>query len=79
MPQILLQIDEPMAKEIEKVAPARTRQRSRFILLAIQKALMDLQEIKTREAYARHPDVPTGFDARTWDEWKPKKSRRKRK
>ncbi len=79
MPQILLQIDEPMAKQIEKVAPAKTRQRSRFIRLAIQKALMDLDEAKTRQAYARHPDVPTGFDARTWDEWKPKKSRRKRK
>jgi hypothetical protein len=78
MQQILVQIDESMARELEKVAPAKTRQRSRFIRLAIQKALMDLKEVKTREAYARHPEPPTWFDARTWDEWKPGQRRRKR-
>ncbi len=79
MPQILLQIDESMAEQLETVAPAKTRQRSRFIRLAIQKALMDLQEIKTRAAYARQPDAPAVFDARTWDEWKPRRARRKRR
>ena len=79
MRQILLQIDEPMARQLEKVAPPKSRQRSRFIRLAIQRALMDLQEIKTREAYARHPDAPAGFDARTWGEWKPRRPGRKKR
>lgn len=73
MTQILLEIDEPMAKQLERVAPAKTRQRSRFIRLAIQKALMDLEEVDTRDAYARQPDGPAAFDARTWGKWKPKR------
>jgi hypothetical protein len=73
MPNLLLQIDAAMAKQLEKVAPAKSRKRSRFIRLAIQKALMDLQEVDTREAYARKPDPPAAFDPLTWGEWKSKR------
>lgn len=55
MPSMLLHIDEPMAKALKRVAPPR--QRSRFIRLAIQKALMALQEIETRKAYEKSPDT----------------------
>lgn len=55
MPNILLHIDEPMARALKRVAPPR--QRSRFVRLAIQKALMDLQELDTRKAYERWPDT----------------------
>jgi len=79
MAQILLQIDAPMARQLEKVAPASSRQRSRFIRLAIQKALMDLQELDTRDAYARHPDAPAAFDARAWGEWKARPPKRKKR
>jgi hypothetical protein len=79
MHQILVQIDEATARRLEKVAPAKTRQRSRFIRLAIQKALMDLEELDTREAYARKPDAPPAFDPRTWGEWKPRRPGRKKR
>jgi hypothetical protein len=55
MPNILLSIDEPMARALKRVAPPR--QRSRFVRLAIQKALMELQELETRKAYERWPDT----------------------
>jgi hypothetical protein len=79
MPQILLQIDEPMARALEKAAPAKTRERSAFIRLAIQKALMDLEEPGTRAAYERAPEDPAALDARTWGEWAPAPARRKRR
>ena len=53
MPNILLHIDDSMARDLKRAAP--TRQRSHFIRLAIQKALMSLQEIETRKAYERWP------------------------
>lgn len=77
MTQILLQIDEPLASLLEKAAPAKTRQRSRFIRLAIQRALMDLQDAQTREAYGKQPDVALGFDAGNWSAWKPGRPRNK--
>jgi predicted transcriptional regulator len=73
MRRLSLQIDDAMARQLERVAPARGRRRSRFIRLAIQKALMDLEEVRTREEYARHPDAPATFDAKTWGEWRPKR------
>jgi hypothetical protein len=80
MVQILVQLDEATARELEKVAPAASRQRSRFIRMAIQSALMQLQESKTREAYRRLPDdEPAHFDPSVWSEWRPRKSGRGRK
>ena len=43
--------DELLA-ELDKFAPGSARKRSRFIRLAIEKALMDLQDVDIRE---RHP------------------------
>ncbi len=79
MPNLLLQIDAQMARQLERVVPAKKRGRSRFIRLAIQKALMDYQEIETRKAYARQPDAPANVDARTWDEWKPAPTHRRKR
>lgn len=65
-----------MLRELERVAPGSSRKRSRFIRLALQKALMDLQDLATRKAYARMPDDgPDWFDERVWDEWKPRGSK----
>ena len=56
MVQVLVQLDEETMRQLEKVAPGSSRKRSRFIRLAIQRALMDLEEKATREAYRRWPD-----------------------
>lgn len=78
MAQILVQISESMLADLERVAPGTTRKRSRFIQLAIQRALMELQDRKTREAYEAQPDAAAAFpDDVPWDEWKPKKAKKK--
>ena len=69
MPDMLLHLDEPMARALKRVAPRR--QRSRFVRLAIQKALMDLQELDTRKAYERAPDTLP-------DKWSSPTKRRRR-
>jgi hypothetical protein len=79
MPHILIELDPAMARALEKVAPARNRQRSRFVRLAIQKALMDAQEAQTAAAYARKPAPASAFDELdlgAWGEWKPGRARR---
>jgi hypothetical protein len=55
MPDMLLHLDAPMARALKRAAPKR--QRSRFVRLAIQKALMELEELNTRKAYEREPDT----------------------
>lgn len=70
MPNILLQIDASMARRLERVAPAKTRERSRFIRLAIEQALMARLDLETRKSYAAKPDAPALVDARAWGEWK---------
>ncbi len=72
MPNILVFIDDAMARALEKVAPARSRERSRFIRLAIRKALMQLEDIETMKAYERIPqDAPDAFTRGEWDKYMP--------
>jgi hypothetical protein len=78
MAQMLVQIPDKMLEELEKVAPGSSRKRSRFIRLAVQRALMEVQDVHTREAYRRMPDDELDwFDPRVWDEWRPRRSRRR--
>jgi hypothetical protein len=80
MAQILLQIPDRMLRDLDRVAPGRSRKRSRFVRLALQKALMDLEDAKTSRAYRRLPDdEPDWFDPRVWDEWRPEPPRRRTK
>ncbi|HVE86472.1 MAG TPA: hypothetical protein VND93_26630 [Myxococcales bacterium] len=66
--QVLVQLDEETMRLLEKVAPGSSRKRSRFIRLAIQRALMDLQEKAIREAYLRWPDdEPAYFNPKAWE------------
>jgi len=53
MKQLLIEIDEEMFAKLEQIAPARSRRRSAFIRTAIQKAIGDVQERATAEAYRR--------------------------
>jgi Arc/MetJ-type ribon-helix-helix transcriptional regulator len=56
MKQILIEIDKDMATQLERVAPTRSRRRSEFIRAAIRRALWELEERGTAQAYARQPD-----------------------
>jgi hypothetical protein len=66
MKQILVQISDGMAAELEKIAPGRGRKRSAFVREAIARAIMDAMEARTREAYERWPQEPVGFDPDAW-------------
>jgi predicted transcriptional regulator len=68
MVRVLVRLAEETMRQMEKVAPGSSRKRSRFIRLAIQRALVDLEETSTREAYLRWPDdEPAYFNPRTWE------------
>lgn len=69
MKQLLIELDEETAASLEKVAPGRSRRRSEFIRMAIRKALWELEERLTAEAYARKPDSSSDayLDPRVWE------------
>jgi len=69
MKQVLLELDDRTAARLEEVAPARSRRRSEFLRMAIQKALWEVEERTTAEAYARQPDSadPAYFEASVWE------------
>lgn len=67
MKQVLVQLDDYTARLLEKVAPGRGRKRSRFIREAVIRALMDVVEEKTKQAYERQKSQEGGwFDPRVW-------------
>lgn len=69
MKQLLIEVDDEMAEQLERVAPARSRRRSEFIRNAIGKALADVEERRTAEAYRRQPDFDGDayVDPRVWE------------
>jgi len=72
MPSILIQLDEPLLKSLNQVAPAAKRQRAEFIRQAVKDAIRKREYEAIREAYLRQPDSPD--DADDWsnaEEWKP--------
>lgn len=78
MKQILLAIDDETARQLDAVAPARSRRRSEFVRMAIRKTLWELQERQTAEAYARMPDGEEAyFDPTVWERT-PRPARRTR-
>jgi len=79
MAKILLELDDRTAERLEEVAPSRSRQRSEFIRMAIRRALWDLEEEATAEAYQHQPDVEEPyFDAEVWERSnKPKRRKSK--
>jgi hypothetical protein len=80
--QILIELDEETAAKLEVAAPARSRRRSAFIREAIWRALWELEEKRTREAYLRAPDAPEpAWPEPPWEAWstkEPKPRARKR-
>jgi predicted transcriptional regulator len=68
MKQLLVELDDDVAARLEKVAPSRGRRRSEFIRAAIRRALWELEERATADAYRRQPDIPHSYlDARAWE------------
>lgn len=69
MKQLLVEIEDDLAERLEEVAPARSRRRSEFIRRAIRKAIWELEEQETAEAYARTPDSREDayVDAAVWE------------
>jgi predicted transcriptional regulator len=70
MKQILLELPDEIAEELERVAPARRRARSAFLRDAVRKALDEVAEAKMAAAYRAQPDdlEPRYFHP---DEWEP--------
>jgi hypothetical protein len=66
--QLIVELDEPLAQELERVAPARSRRRSSFVRAALRRALDELIEARMAEAYKAQPDFePPHFDPRLWE------------
>jgi hypothetical protein len=65
--QLIVELDVPLARELERVAPSRSRRRSSFVRAAIRRALDELVEARMADAYKAQPDVePAHFDPRLW-------------
>src|SRR3954467_8545197 len=53
MRQIILSLDDVLAEQLDRVAPARSRQRSEFIRQAIKRAIYELSEHSMIDAFTR--------------------------
>ncbi len=80
MVKVLVELDDEMAARLERVAPSRVRRRSDFIRNALRRALWELEEQATAEAYRRHPDNggDGAIDPAVWEQ-APSKRRRIRR
>jgi hypothetical protein len=70
MKQILVELDDRCARDLERVAPAKKRMRAEFIRLAIRRAVDVALDRRTADAYLRAP-FPEGTgadDLAGWDE-----------
>ena len=56
MKTLIVEFDDEIVAKLEQVAPGRARQRSEFIRNAVRKALWEIEEQATAEAYRRQPD-----------------------
>jgi hypothetical protein len=80
MKQLIVEVDEALARELERVAPARSRRRSSFVRAALRRALDELAETRMADAYRAQPDSePAHFDPRVWDFPAPAASRRRKR
>ena len=71
MKSLLVQLDEPTYRALNRIAPAAKRQRAEFVRSAIRKAIRQTGEERTRLAYLKHPDSEAEAD--DWsnaEEWK---------
>jgi len=62
MPSVLIHLDDATAKALERIAPARKRQRADFIRAAVKAAIRNHEYARMREAYRRQPDSAAEAD-----------------
>jgi hypothetical protein len=78
--QLIVELDEALARELERVAPPRSRRRSSFVRTALRRALDELAEARMAAAYKARPDLePAHFDPRLWEEPARRRPGRKRR
>ena len=70
MKQILLEIDDACARDLERVAPAGKRVRAEFIRLALRRAIDLALDRATELAYREQP-LPGGLTAADLIDWDP--------
>ena len=78
--QIIVELDEGMAQELERIAPSRARKRSEFVRRALRQALDAEVERRMADAYLRQPDdaEPELVDPEAWEPQRPAIRRRRR-
>ena len=71
--QIIVELDEGTAQELERIAPSRARKRSEFVRRALRQALDAEVERRMADAYRRQPDnaKPEVIDPEAWESRKP--------
>jgi len=72
MKSLIVQLDEPTLRALNRVAPAAKRMRAEFVRTAIRTAIRATEEERTRRAYLAQPDSEAEAD--DWssaEEWKP--------
>ncbi|HTY42043.1 MAG TPA: hypothetical protein VMH79_09240 [Thermoanaerobaculia bacterium] len=78
--QLIVELDDATAQELEAVAPSRARKRSEFVRQALRRALDEVLEKRIAEAYARHPDdTEAFFDSEAWETTPPPPAPKRRR
>jgi predicted transcriptional regulator len=62
MKSLLIQLDDQTLRALDRIAPARKRQRSEFIRTAIKRAIRKAEYEAMKKAYQRKPDSQTEAD-----------------
>jgi predicted transcriptional regulator len=62
MKSLLIQLDEPTFRALNRIAPAAQRKRAEFVRAAIRKAILEAEEGRTRRAYLQQPDSAAEAD-----------------
>jgi metal-responsive CopG/Arc/MetJ family transcriptional regulator len=62
MKSLLVQLDEPTFRALNRIAPAAQRQRAEFVRAAIRKAIRETEETRTRQGYLEKPEVESAGD-----------------
>jgi predicted transcriptional regulator len=62
MKSLLVQLDEPTFRALNRIAPTAQRQRAEFLRAAIRKAIREAEEERTRQAYMEKRETESADD-----------------
>jgi hypothetical protein len=62
MKSLLVQLDEPAYRALNRIAPAAKLQRAELVRSAIRRAIRETEEERTRRAYTEQPDSEAEAD-----------------